>query len=57
MKRQFGTVAAEERGHLFEGWIASVLRAHRDYGNLFDGIEILPVPAFPREVESGTIFP
>ncbi|MDA8180483.1 MAG: ATP-binding protein [Desulfobacteria bacterium] len=127
MKRQLGPVAAEERGHLFEGWIASVLRAYRDYGNLFDewfywaagkgsgvevdfllrkgsalvaievkssrnvreaeltglraitelpgvrrrlvvhmgdrslatgdGIEILPVPAFLREVERGTIFP
>jgi len=36
MKRQLGPVAAEERGHLFEGWIASVLRAYRDYRNLFD---------------------
>lgn len=127
MKRQLGPVAAEERGHLFEGWIASVLRAYSDYGNLFDewfywapgkgsgvevdfllrkgtalvaievkssrnvregeltglraiaelpglrrrlvvhmgdrslatgdGIGILPVPAFLREVETGTIFP
>ena len=36
MKRQVGPVAVEERGRLFEGWIASVLRAYRDYGNLFD---------------------
>ena len=36
MKRQLGPVAAEERGHLFEGWIASVLRAYRDYRKLFD---------------------
>jgi len=36
MKRQLGPVTAEERGHLFEGWIASVLRAYRDYRNLFD---------------------
>jgi len=127
MKRQLGPVAAEERGHLFEGWVASVLRAYRDYRNLFDewfywapgkgsgvevdfllrkgsnlvaievksarnvregeliglraitelpglrrrlvvhmgdrslatgdGIEILPVSAFLREVERGTIFP
>ncbi|GAB4239567.1 MAG: ATP-binding protein [Deltaproteobacteria bacterium] len=36
MKRHLGPVAAEERGPLFEGWIASVLRAYRDYRNLFD---------------------
>lgn len=36
MKRQLGPVAAEERGHLFEGWIASVLRACRDYRSMFD---------------------
>jgi predicted AAA+ superfamily ATPase len=27
---------AEERGHLFEGWVASLLRAYRDYRGLFD---------------------
>ena len=36
MKRQLGPVTAEERGSLFEGWIASVLKAYRDYRNLFD---------------------
>lgn len=36
MKRQLGPVAAEERGPLFEGWIASLLRAYRDYRRLFD---------------------
>jgi predicted AAA+ superfamily ATPase len=36
MKRQLGPPAAEERGHLFEGWVASVLRAYRDYRGLFD---------------------
>ncbi len=36
MKRQLGPVAAEERGHLLEGWIAGVLRAYRDYRGLFD---------------------
>jgi predicted AAA+ superfamily ATPase len=36
MKRQWGPPAAEERGHLFEGWVASLLRAYRDYRNLFD---------------------
>jgi predicted AAA+ superfamily ATPase len=36
MKRQTGPPAAEERGHLFEGWVASVLRAYRDYRGLFE---------------------
>lgn len=36
MKRQLGPPAAEERGHLFEGWVASLLRAYRDYRGLFD---------------------
>ena len=27
---------AEERGHLFEGWIGGLLRAYRDYRDLFD---------------------
>lgn len=36
IKRQLDTPAAEERGHLFEGWIASQLRAYRDYRDLFD---------------------
>ncbi len=36
MKRQLGPPTAEERGHLFEGWIASVLRAYRDYRGLFE---------------------
>jgi len=127
MKRQLGSPAAEERGHLFEGWLASLLRAYRDYKGLFeewsywapgkgssvevdfllrrsgetvcieaksgrrvaegelrglravaelhgvrrrivvcrgerrletaDGIEILPVEVFLREVESGRLFP
>ena len=35
MKRQLGPPAAEERGHLFEGWVASLLRAYRDYRDLF----------------------
>ena len=35
MKRQLGPPTAEERGHLFEGWVASVLRAYRDYRDLF----------------------
>jgi predicted AAA+ superfamily ATPase len=36
MKRQWGPPAPEERGSLFEGWVASVLRAYRDYRGLFD---------------------
>ena len=36
MKRQLGPPTAEERGHLFEGWVASLLRAYRDYRGLFD---------------------
>ena len=36
MKRQLGPPAAEERGHLFEGWVAALLRAYRDYRTLFD---------------------
>jgi predicted AAA+ superfamily ATPase len=36
MKRQVGPVAAEELGPLFEGWVAAVLRAYRDYRGLFD---------------------
>jgi len=36
MKRQLGPPAAEERGHLFEGWVAGLLRAYRDYRALFD---------------------
>jgi predicted AAA+ superfamily ATPase len=35
-KRQLDPPTAEERGALFEGWIAEVLRAHRDYFGLFD---------------------
>jgi predicted AAA+ superfamily ATPase len=36
MKRQLGPPAAEERGHLFEGWVGGLLRAYRDYRALFD---------------------
>jgi predicted AAA+ superfamily ATPase len=36
MKRQLGPTGAEERGHLFEGWVACVLRAYRDYRGLFE---------------------
>jgi predicted AAA+ superfamily ATPase len=36
MKKQFAPPAAEERGALFEGWIATLLRSYRDYRNLFE---------------------
>lgn len=36
LKKQLGPPAHEERGALMEGWIASVLRAYRDYRRLFD---------------------
>ncbi len=34
--RRRGDPGPEERGHLFEGWIAVLLRAYRDYRGLFD---------------------
>jgi uncharacterized protein len=34
--RQAGPPGPEERGRLLEGWIATVLRAYRDYHGLFD---------------------
>ncbi len=36
IKQQLGPPSAEERGHLFEGWLATVLRAYRDYREAFD---------------------
>jgi predicted AAA+ superfamily ATPase len=36
LKRQLGPVTAEERGTLFEGWVANLLRIHNDYRDLFD---------------------
>ena len=36
LKKQFSTPSQEERGALFEGWIANLLRAYRDYRDLFD---------------------
>jgi predicted AAA+ superfamily ATPase len=35
-KSAFGPVQAEERGALFEGWVAQTLRAMNDYAGLFD---------------------
>jgi len=36
IKQQLDAPTAEERGHLFEGWVASQLRAYKDYRDLFD---------------------
>jgi uncharacterized protein len=36
VKGNVGPVAMEERGALFEGWVAGLLRAYRDYRKLFD---------------------
>ena len=36
LKSQFSSPTAEERGSLFEGWIAGLLRAYRDYRQLFE---------------------
>ena len=35
-RRRFGRVLDEERGALFEGWVATVLQAYRSYRGLFD---------------------
>jgi predicted AAA+ superfamily ATPase len=35
-RRRFGAIVSEERGALFEGWIASLLHAYRAYTDLFD---------------------
>ena len=36
VKGYVGPVGVEERGALFEGWIAGLLRAYRDYRKVFD---------------------
>lgn len=35
-RRRFGTVGDDERGALFEGWIATLLQSYRAYRHLFD---------------------
>jgi predicted AAA+ superfamily ATPase len=35
-RRRFGPTVSEERGPLFEGWVASLLRAYRAYRGTFD---------------------
>jgi predicted AAA+ superfamily ATPase len=36
MKRSFGALVPEERGALFEGLVAQLLRAYRDYRGIYD---------------------
>ena len=36
VQKQHGPPSPQEKGPLFEGWIASALRAYRDYQELFD---------------------
>ena len=36
LKNNFGPVSAEEKGSLFEGLVAQILRAYRDYNDLYD---------------------
>ena len=38
VKRQLGDVAAEERGPLFESWVATTLRTHAETQELYDGL-------------------
>jgi predicted AAA+ superfamily ATPase len=35
-RRRFGPLMEEERGSLFEGWIASLLRSYKSYRNAFE---------------------
>jgi uncharacterized protein len=51
-KRQLGTVSAEERGALFEGWILTVIRAHNEVSPLFEDIAYwAPTQARQTEVD------
>ena len=50
MGNRFGSLYPEERGVLFEGWMASLLRAHRDYTGLFDDFYYW-APATARQTE------
>ena len=52
LKRQLGPLAVEERGSLFEGWVANLLRTHNDYRPLFDDWYYwAPVDAARTEVD------
>lgn len=49
-KRQLGTVVAEERGPLLEGWLLTVLRAHNGASDVFEEISYW-APAQARQTE------
>lgn len=52
LEHQLGPLAAEERGSLFEGWVANLLRIHNDDGTLFDDWHYwAPVDAARTEVD------
>ncbi|MCY4321022.1 MAG: ATP-binding protein, partial [Bdellovibrionaceae bacterium] len=38
LKKNFGSVSVEEKGFLFEGLIAQILRAYKDYRDLYEDI-------------------
>lgn len=50
LKQNFGSVSKEEQGSLFEGLIAQLLRAYKDYRNLCDSISYW-APAEARKTE------
>ncbi|MCC7517944.1 MAG: ATP-binding protein [Verrucomicrobiae bacterium] len=50
MKGGRGPLAIEERGALFEGWVAQTLRAYRDYRGAFEDFSCW-APTESREVE------
>lgn len=50
MKRASGALAPEERGALFEGMVAQLLRAYRDYRGIFDDMYYW-APSGPSGVE------
>lgn len=49
-KRQLTDISAEERGHLFEGWILTLLRAHNETTEIFDEIAYW-APGQARQLE------
>jgi predicted AAA+ superfamily ATPase len=52
IKQQLDPPSAEERGPLFEGWVANLLRSYRDYRNLFDDWSYwAPAEAVQTEVD------
>jgi predicted AAA+ superfamily ATPase len=52
VRRQLTTPSAEERGPLFEGWVANLLRVHGEYQDLFeDWFYWAPAEAARTEVD------